>query len=442
MATAREVALKTLAACQRQGAWSDGYLKKAIREGELDRRDAALATRLCFGVLQQRMLLDYYLNCFSKIQTEKMEPAVLASLRLGVYQILFLDKVPDRAAVSESVDLAKKYSRNPRTAGLVNAVLRALLREKEHLPEVTGRDDTEILSIRTSHPRWLVEEFLRRLGREETERLLLADNEQPPTVAQVNVLKTDAARLLALLKEAGVEAGPHPFLPDCLYLTGTGDLEKLGPFREGLFTIQDAASRLAVLAAGPKPGDRVLDCCAAPGGKSFACAMNMENRGEIISCDIHPHKIGLIEAGRDRLGITCLKARLQNAKEPVEAWTDGFDLVLTDVPCSGLGIIRKKPDIRYKDPKPLENLPRLQAEILENCSRYVKPGGVLLYSTCTLLSRENEDVVSAFLQSHSAFRPEPFSLPGPIGSSGGMLTLWPQIHGTDGFFIAKLRRMV
>ncbi len=195
-------------------------------------------------------------------------------------------------------------------------MLRALLREKEHLPEVTGRDDTEILSIRTSHPRWLVEEFLRRLGREETERLLLADNEQPPTVAQVNVLKTDAARLLALLKEAGVEAGPHPFLPDCLYITGTGDLEKLGPFREGLFTIQDAASRLAVLAAGPKPGDRVLDCCAAPGGKSFACAMNMENRGEIISCDIHPHKIGLIEAGRDRLGITCLKARLQNAKEP------------------------------------------------------------------------------------------------------------------------------
>lgn len=246
---------------------------------------------------------------------------------------------------------------------------------------------------------------------------------------------------MASLAASGVAAAPHPWLPGCLVLTGTGNLEALPAFQEGLFYVQDAAARLAVVAAAPAPGMRVLDACAAPGGKSFACAIAMEGKGEVVSCDIHPHKETLIRAGADRLGLSIITPATQDAKEYREDWREGFDLVLADVPCSGLGIIRKKPDIRYKDPAPLAGLPAVQQAILENVSRYVRPGGVLLYATCTLLRRENEAVVEAFLDRHHNFTPEALELPGPVGAlPTGMATLWPHRHGTDGFFFAKMRK--
>lgn len=437
MGSARETAVLTLAACEKQGAWSDGHLKHAIRAQGLDRRDAALATRLCYGVLQNRLLLDWRLARLCAMKLEKLEIKVLCSLRVAAYQLLFLDKIPPSAAVNEAVELAKRHSRNPRAAGLVNGVLRSLLREEA--PEIRGKDDVDTLSIRYSHPRWLAEEFVELLGLEEAEALLSADNQQPPTTAQVNTLKTDAGKLGAELRAAGAEVQPHPWLPNCLLLTGTGDLERLDAFRRGDFYVQDAASRLAVMAAAPQPGSRLLDCCAAPGGKSFAAAMAMENRGEVISCDIHPHKIKLLEAGRDRLGLSIMNPTLQNAAQTREDWMEGFDTVLTDVPCSGLGIIRKKPDIRYKDPEPLKGLPRVQRGILDNCAQYVRPGGVLVYSTCTLLSRENDEIVDGFLAEHPDFSAEPFDLP-HLGTQPGRVTFWPHIHGTDGFFAAKLRR--
>ncbi len=437
MGSARETAVLTLAACEKQGAWSDGHLKHAIRAQGLDRRDAALATRLCYGVLQNRLLLDWRLARLCSMKLEKLEIKVLCSLRVAAYQLLFLDKIPPSAAVNEAVELAKRHSRNPRAAGLVNGVLRSLLREEA--PEVRGKNNIETLSIRYSHPRWLVEEFVNLLGRSGAEALLEADNQQPPTTAQVNTLKTTLEKLIEELREAGVEAEPHPWLPNCLLLTGTGDLERLDAFQRGDFYVQDAASRLAVMAANPQPGSRVLDCCAAPGGKSFAAAIAMENRGEVISCDIHPHKIKLLEAGRDRLGLSVMNPTLQNAAQTREDWVEGFDTVLTDVPCSGLGIIRKKPDIRYKDPEPLKGLPRVQRGILDNCAQYVRPGGTLVYSTCTLLPRENDEIVDGFLAAHPDFSTEPFDLP-HLGRQPGRMTFWPHIHGTDGFFAAKLRR--
>lgn len=437
MGSARETAVLTLAACERQGAWSDGRLKHTIRENGLDRRDGALCARLCYGVLQNKLLLDWRLGRVCSMRLEKLEVRVLCDLRVAAYQLLFLDKIPPSAAVNEAVELAKKHSRNPRAAGLVNGVLRALLREEA--PEVRGKDELETLSIRYSHPRWLVEEFISRLGLEGAQALLEADNEQPPTTAQVNRLSATPEQLESELRSAGAEVRPHPWLEGCLLLTGTGDLEGLDAFRRGEFYVQDAASRLAVLAAGLRPGQRVLDCCAAPGGKSFAAAILMENRGELISCDVHPHKVKLLEAGRDRLGLTMIKPTLQNAAQTREDWADGFDAVLADVPCSGLGIIRKKPDIRYKDPEPLKGLPRVQRSILDNCARYVRPGGVLLYSTCTLLRRENDEVVDGFLADHRSFAPEPFALP-HLGEQPGRVTFWPHVHGTDGFFAAKLRR--
>ena len=433
--TARSVALDALLACENQGAWSDGYLKKAIREAGLDSRDAGLCTRLCCGVLQNEMLLDALLDRFAKPPVARMEPAVRGCLRLGLYQILFLDRVPDSAAVNESVSLARGRCRNPRAAGLVNAILRNLLREREDLAM------PEDLPTRYSHPAWLVEEFSKALGGEGVEELLAADNGEVPTAAQVNTLRITPQALLERLKSEGVEAQPHPWLEGCLLLSGTGNLEALPSFQEGLFYIQDPAARLAVLASGVTAGQRVLDACAAPGGKSFAAAMQMAGEGSITSCDIHPKKVELIRSGAARLGISTLDAMVQDGKRCKAEWLNSFDTVLTDVPCSGLGIIRKKPDIRYKDPEPLLGLPRIQSEILNNCAQYVRPQGVLLYATCTVLERENSAVVADFLDKRKDFILESFTLPGPIGTvESGMLTLWPHIHGTDGFFFAKLRR--
>lgn len=435
MASAREVALDCLVACEQQGAWSDGYLKSAMGRAGLDGRDAGFCTRLAFGVLQNRRLLDWYAAQYCVLALEKMDSSVRNALRLGLYQLLLLDRVPVHAAVGESVVLVKSRCRNPRSAGLVNAVLRAVERAREagELPQPRE------LGVRYSHPDWLVKEFSLTVPEGELEALLAADNGQPATVAQVNTLKTTAAELEQELIDDGVTVRVHPWLPDCLELSDTGNLERLSAFREGKFYVQDAASRLAVLAAGARPGWAVLDACAAPGGKSFAAAIQMKGEGTVLSCDIHPNKVKLIGRGAERLGLSKVSAQLRNAKEFDPELEGRFELVLADVPCSGLGIIRKKPDIRYKEPGALEGLPKVQLDILENVSRYVKPGGVLLYSTCTLLERENQGVVRAFLEGHSEFRPAPFLLPGREEDQCEV-TLWPHRDGTDGFFFAKMER--
>lgn len=432
--SARTTALSALIACRKQGAWADGVLKEYIVRDRLDKRDAALATRLCYGVMQNRMLLDYEIQACLKGQLKKLQPVVLEILRLGMYQILFLDKIPVSAAVNEAVEQGKKYA-NRSAAGLINGVLRHAAREKNQLPA------PESLSIRYSHPEPLVELLRASVGDDQLEALLASHNQAPRTTIQINPLAGDPKHLAARLQESGLTLEPHPWQEHTYEVSGVGNLEALPMFQEGAFLVQDPAARLAVQAAGLAPGMRVLDCCAAPGGKSFSAAMIMENHGSITSCDIHPHKIQLLEKGAARLHISVLKAMLQDATADVPQWHDAMDAVLADVPCSGLGVIRKKPDIRYKDLSKLENLPQLQLRILETVSSYVKPGGVLLYSTCTVLRRENEDVVMQFLQTHPAFSLEHFSLPEALGAScDGMLTLLPHLHHTDGFFICRLRR--
>lgn len=438
---ARQVALLTLNACERQGGWSDGVLKKQLAQEGLDSRDAALATQLCFGVLQNRLLLDFYLSRFSSIPLKRMESKVVQLLRIGLYQMLFLTRVPHSAAVNSAVELTRLYCKNQRAPGMVNGILRALERSLDRLPTIPNSDRVQYLSTLYSHPDWLVEQWLEQLGEEETNRLLAANNAAPPITAQVNTCRISSVALLGRLSEAGVDVQMHPWLKDCLIIRDTGDLERLDSFRDGLFYIQDPASRLAVMAAGVQPGMKVLDACAAPGGKSFALSIAMEDRGEVISCDLHPHKKKLMQAGALRLGLACMKPQTADATVLRGEWVNAFDLVVADVPCSGLGVIRKKPDIRYKDPEPLEGLPQVQSRILDNVCRYVKPGGVLLYSTCTLLERENRSVVEAFMRAHPEFALEPFTLPEPVGQVGqGMLTLWPHRHDTDGFFFARLRR--
>ncbi len=431
--SARVAALSALIACRKQNAWSDGILKEYIVRDKLDRRDAALASRLCYGVLQNRLLLDHYLSAFLRCKLKDLQPVVLDILRLGAYQITMMDKIPVSAAVNEAVEMGKKYA-NRQAAGLINGVLRSLARAGENLPQ------PKELSLRYSHSPELVQLLRENVGDDLLEPLLKSHNEAPATMLQVNPLLAETNEVLQELLECGVDAQTHPWLDGCLLVSGTGNLEQLPLFVQGKVSVQDPAARLCVLAAGPEPGMRVLDTCSAPGGKSFAAAMLMENRGEIISCDIHSHKVRIIEKGAERLGISIITAQERDARDHREEWEAGFDLVIADVPCSGLGVIRKKPDIRWKDLGQLEALPALQLEILRSVSRYVRPGGVLLYSTCTILKRENEKLVQHFLTETPNFKPEAFSLPGGIHAESGMQTLLPCTHGTDGFFICKMRK--
>jgi len=434
--TGREAALQVLTACRKLDAWSDGSLKAAVNG--MDKREAAFASRLTYGVLQNRSMLDYYLGCYCTQSFEKLEPFVRDVLRIGAYQILMMDRVPDSAAVSQAVEMAKSHKRQ-RAAGLINAVLRKISQNKGQLPAIPAENDAEYLSIRYSHPVWFVERLLSILGKDEAEAFLRLDNESVPMTIQLNSLKCESGQLLTKLREAGAAVEPHRWLPNCWEVTGTGNIEELEPFIDGWFQIQDPAARAAVLAAGPQPDMRVLDVCAAPGGKTFATAMAMENRGSITSCDIHRHKLELIEKSALRLGVEIVDTALADGRENRGEWNEAFDLVICDVPCSGLGIIRKKPDIRYKDPKMLAGLPGIQRAILENAGRYVRRGGVLLYATCTILPEENDQVVSEFLAGHREFSKEAFTMAGE--ETDGSLTLWPQRHDTDGFYLCKMRKL-
>ncbi len=440
-ASARDTALEVLMQISSANAWSDGSLKRTIAKNGLDARDAAFATRLAYGAVQNRILLDYYIGRYCTQRPNHLEAVVLNILRLGAYQILFMDKVPIHSAVNEAVEMVKRHGR-PKAAGLVNAVLRKLAANRDSLPALPEDSPAARLSVLYSHPQWLVQRILDTVGREETERFLRCNNEITPITIQTNLLKLSSDDLERELREAEVSVERHPWLPDCFLISGAGDLESMPAFREGHFMVQDAAARLVTVAARPGPYERVMDVCAAPGGKSFAMAIDMGDRGEILACDIHPHKLKLLESGAERLGIRCLRTALADGREPHAAWQEQADLVIADVPCSGLGIIRKKPDIRYKDPRELAGLPDVQRAILANAASYVRPGGVLIYSTCTVLRAENEAVTDEFLTLHPDFVREPFPLPGPIGRTDGQVTLWPQRHGTDGFYICRMRKKV
>ena len=436
-ANARECALSVLVACRRNGAWADASLKAQLGKCALSAQDAALCSRIVYGVMQNELLLNWYLSAYCTQKLDHLQPPLADILRIGAYQILFLDKVPDHAAVSESVELCRTNGRSA-ASGLVNAVLRKVAQNKSNLPPLPEGNIAR-LSIAYSHPQWLVKKLVSLLGVEEAERFLRIDNEAAPMTVQVNPLKTDADALARELAGDGVKAVPHGWVPDCFELSGTGDLTTLTAFYQGRFTVQDAAAKLVTYAAGFEKGQDVLDVCAAPGGKSFAAAFAMENEGHILSCDLHENKLRRIREGAQRLGITCIETAAADGRTFREEWAGRFDTVLCDVPCSGLGIIRKKPDIRYKDVHEFKALPDIQRAILENSARYVRPGGVLVYSTCTVLPEENENVTDAFLSSHPEFIYEEFSLPNGEAAPG-YLTLWPQRNGTDGFYLSRMRR--
>lgn len=426
----RLAALDALERCRRSRAWTTEAIDAAIKKRELDRRSAAFASHIFLGVMQNLSLCDFYIDAFSE---SDIEPKVRDILRSAVYQILFMDRIPDSAAVNEAVKLSKATGFS-RASGFVNAVLRKLVSQKNDLPQIPGRPSEEHLSTRYSHPLWLVKRIVAEKGYDFAEAYLAANNAVPELALQINTLKTDAYAL----RDGGFDFTLCGKVKDCIIPTKLqGSIAETEEFRSGLVYVQDPAARTAVSVMGLRPGFKVLDTCAAPGGKSFAAAIEMRNCGSILSCDIHEKKLRLIEDGAARLGIDIISTRCADART---LSAGEFDAVICDVPCSGLGVIRKKPDIRFKSEESIAKLPEIQLDILRNAASAVRPGGVLMYSTCTVLKAENEDVVSAFLCDRSDFETEAFSMPFAAAQQG-YYTFWPNADGTDGFFICKLRRV-
>jgi len=436
--SARQAAYQVLMRCRKNGAWSEDAVSSEIEKSGLDHRDGALCSRIAIGVMQNTALLDYYISCYCSMPLKKLDPRLLDILRLSAYQLIFMDKIPVSAAVNEGVALCKKQV-NVKASGLCNAVLRRIAENREQLPEVPGEPGAEYLSVKYSHPKWLVEEMLSQYGYDFTRQALAANNMTPPVYAHSNTLHVHAD----LMESLGAFGAEESALNGTVVLTTTAGMTGTEAFQNGDFYIQDLAAKLAALVGEAKPGMTVLDSCAAPGGKTIATAMLMENEGKIISCDIHEKKLRLIRENTDRLGINIVETRAMDARLPHEDMREAFDLIIADVPCSGLGVIRRRPEIRQKAREELDNLPAIQLDILEGLAPCLKPGGVLLYSTCTVRSKENELLVQQFLNRHDEFETESFVLPCGIGEvKTGMMTFWPHIHNTDGFFVCKLRKRI
>ena len=439
-ATARHTALQALLQMEENEGYSNIVIDKALRAAGLDPRDGGLASAIFYGVLEKRLPLDFYLRGCLKDPEKKVDPVIWMLLRCAAYQILYLDRVPDSAAVNQAVEEAKAYKRGT-YAGLVNGVLRNLSRSKETLALPQG-ESLRALSLRYSIPQELIRLWRGSYGPHLTGRLLEAFQQRPRMYVRVNTVKTTVEALAGLLAEKGFSLTPLPFPQGAAVLEGDGSPAALPEFQGGLFHVQDLSAQLACTLLEARPGQTLCDCCAAPGGKTFTLAEIMEDTGRVYSFDLYKGRVGLIRQGGERLGLACVQAEQHDGEKAYEGLPP-MDGVLCDVPCSGYGVIRRKPEIRYKPLASVKELPELQLRILENGASLVRPGGLLVYATCTLNPQENGRVAERFLDAHPEFEPAPFSLPGVerlVEEPAHTQTLLPFAGGSDGFFAARFRR--
>lgn len=446
----RETAVKILYDIDKNGAYSNISLGKHLDNGKLKDIDRAFITELVYGILKWKLTIDFIISRFSKIKLKKISPWILNILRTGVYQIIFTDKVPVSAACNESVKLAKKYG-HAASSKYVNGVLRNISRNKDAIkyPDKKG-NLSEFLSIKYSHPLWMVDEWLKRHGEEFTEELLKSNNETPHFTIRANTLKISRDSLKKILEEDGFEVEFGQYLDEALIIKNPKSLQRMDAFNKGYFQVQDESSMLAGRVLNPKPGDFVLDVCSAPGGKTTHLAQLMDNRGRIVARDIYEHKIELINQAVKRLGIGIIETEVFDATLFDEKLEGRVDKVLVDAPCTGLGIIRRKPDIKWAREKEDKNeIIKLQKKILYTSSKYVKKGGIIVYSTCTIEPEENENIIEEFLKDNKDFYLEnPWeSLPEKIrdlfknvNGKREYIQLYPNKHNVDGFFIAKLKK--
>lgn len=426
---ARTLALEVLTRCE-SGGYSNIALDTVIKRNNLSPADRGLITALIYGVIERKITLDYIISALSSIPNSKIEKNTRNILRMGLYQLIYMKKIPAHAALNETVSLANKRSK-----GFVNAILRSYLRESDKIIFPDKSDKIKYLSVKFSVGESLVGELLNAYSFEKCENMLCAFSQVSPITLRVNNLKAERDEIL---NELG-GALKTDFSPDGIILENAA-VSELDCLKDGRVTVQDEASQICVRALDAKAGDTVFDVCACPGSKSFGAAMTMENRGEILAFDIHENKLSLVQKGAERLGISIISTKMQDARKPIVELFGKADKIVCDVPCSGFGVISKKPEIRYKDVKESVALPKIQYDILENVSNYLKIGGTLVYSTCTILPDENENNINKFLENHKNFKLCPFSV-GNLEVNSGMITLLPHTHHTDGFFIAKIKRV-
>lgn len=431
MSTARQLAFDCILKIQQKNSYSNLTVAGALKSNALQSADKALFTALVYGVVERKLTLDYNLEQYLTQPLKKLNPKAYVALLLGAYQILFLEKVPVHAAINESVELVKKNGAKF-ASGLVNAVLRKVAAKGLVLPESPPEGATEekkrYYSIKYSFPVELITLWWDAYGEETAVGIMESALGAQPICARVNTTKITAGELISLLAQEGVQAALHPEVEDALLLSETGSVEALDAYQKGLFHVQDASSQICCKRLNPQPGERVYDLCAAPGGKTFTIAQRMEGTGTVLAFDLHEHRVKLIQNGAHRLGLSNVEAKTGNAAEFNEE-LGLADRVLVDVPCAGLGIVGRKPEIRYKTREEFDYLPSVQYNILDNASLYVAPKGTLVYSTCSLNPAENSGVVARFLEAHPDFRLEREE------------TLFPHVSHTDGFFISILQKV-
>ena len=434
---ARSAAYAVIRRVFEDGAWADRALRGEAERLRLDGRDLALATQLAYGAVQRRATLDYVIETLSGRPLARLEPAVIAALRLGIFQLVYLDRVPDHAAVGEAVELAKASSRGG--AGLVNAVLRRAAREAEALVGALPDDTPEAAALRHSHPEWISALWWESFGGETARLLMAADNQPAEAALRANTLRTGAAELAARLP---VESHPAPGLPEGLVLDQPYDAHGAPEWEAGLFMPQSRAAMTVARVLAPRPGDRVLDLCAAPGGKTTHLAALMEDRGEVVAVEHHRGRAAALERTARRMGATCVTVRTADAAGPQEP--GAYDRVLVDPPCTDLGTLASRPDARWrKTADQPARLARTQGAILRAGADALAPGGTLAYSTCTISPAENEGVIDAFLADRQDFEADDLRREVPVWqhqSVPSYLQTLPHRDGTEGFFIARLRR--
>ena len=437
----RELAMQVLMHVHMDGAYANVALVRAMRAAKLPDRDRRFLTELVYGTVKAGDTIDYIVAKYLKNAKARIDPPIRALLRLGIYQIFFMDKVPASAACNTAVELAKKHGKRGADS-FVNAVLRTAVREPERAAIPAGRD-ARLLALRAQHPLWMAERWVCLYGYDRAEALCRCNNGSAPLSLRVNTLRIDREELLKKLAAAGAEARPSETVTDGVVVTSHGTLDALAPLREGLCQVQDESSMLVAHVLGAAPGMTVIDACAAPGGKTTHIAQRMENRGKIYAFDVYEGKIARIENNARRLGIDIIEARLRDAREIGAQYAGAADRVLVDAPCSGLGVLRRKPDARWRRKRAeLAALPKLQQEILSGAAAAVRPGGVLVYSTCTMEEQENAGVVTRFLAAHPEFVLEKTGTFLPVQKTDDdMVQIFPTEDGGDGFFIARMKRL-
>ena len=416
-------------------------INKHFKDVELSNQDRGLATEIIYGVIENKYYIDYMIDKLSKVKTNKMEIYVKTLLRMGIYQIMFLNSISDYAAVNETVNLAKK--KNSKVSGFINGILRNVIRQKETIGAIKVKDDIDYLAIKYSYDKWMIRNWMIHFGREFTEELLEANSQRPSIYLRTNTLKITRDELIEKLEKQNIKASKVSVVDEAIKVENLKDIENNSIYKEGLFTVQDISSMLVGKVMNPEENSLVLDVCSAPGGKTTHMATLMNNTGQVVSRDIYEHKLKLIKASCKRLNLTNVNVEEYDAMKIDKDSIGKFDYVLADVPCSGLGIIRRKPEIKYKEKEEFRDLPPIQKKILENASKYVKKGGTLIYSTCTIQDSENIDVINEFLQKNKNFELAPINevKVDLDNQEKGYMKIYPNIHEMDGFFISKLIRV-